>query len=109
MPPPVEEILKIERKLTAKEVEEKFLWHVQRVITEAREENKIGVVKNGEKKATFTNNTKEVGLVKDYVISPHQFLDEGINNTFIFSNSLFLDEEKKDKSWGLDFDDTHSR
>jgi hypothetical protein len=25
MPPPVEEILKIERKLTAKEVEEKFL------------------------------------------------------------------------------------
>jgi ribonuclease HI len=39
---------------------------------------------------------------------PHQVLDEGIDNTFIFENSLFLDEEKKDGSWGLDFDGMHS-
>jgi ribonuclease HI len=38
----------------------------------------------------------------------HQALDEGIDNTFILENSLFLDEEKKDGSWGLDFDGAHS-
>jgi hypothetical protein len=38
----------------------------------------------------------------------HQVLEEGIDSTFILANSLFLDEEKKEGSWGLDFDGAHS-
>jgi hypothetical protein len=35
-------------------------------------------------------------------------LEEGINDTFILENSLFLDEEEREGSWGLDFDGAHS-
>jgi hypothetical protein len=31
-------------------------------------------------------------------------LKEGIDNTFILANSLFLDEDKKEGYWGLDLD-----
>jgi ribonuclease HI len=44
----------------------------------------------------------------DHVNITHQVLEEGIDNTFILENSLFLDEEKKEGSWGLDFDGAHS-
>ena len=39
---------------------------------------------------------------------PHQVLDEGINNIFIFTNYLFLDVEKKDGYWGLNFYGIHA-
>jgi hypothetical protein len=79
------------------------LQHIQEVLIEPHKEKKIGAIKN-EEKTIFPNKTKKEDFVKDHVNMPHQVLDEGIDNTFIFSNSLFLDEEKKDGSWGLDFD-----
>jgi hypothetical protein len=44
----------------------------------------------------------------DHVNITHQVLEEGIDNTFILANSLFLDEEKKEGYWGLYFDGSHS-
>jgi hypothetical protein len=44
----------------------------------------------------------------DHLNITHQVLKEGFDNTFIFANSLFLNEEKKKGSWGLDFDGVHS-
>jgi ribonuclease HI len=44
---------------------------------------------------------------KDCISSSHQFLDEGINNTFILANSLFQYEEKRGRPWGLYFDGAH--
>jgi ribonuclease HI len=38
----------------------------------------------------------------------HQVLEEGIDNMFILENSPFIDEERKEGSWGLDFDGAHS-
>jgi hypothetical protein len=38
----------------------------------------------------------------------HQVLEEGINIMFILVNSPFVDEERKEESWGLDFDGSHS-
>jgi ribonuclease HI len=38
----------------------------------------------------------------------HWVLEEGIDNTFILENSLFIDEERKKGCWGMDFDGAHS-
>jgi len=97
IPPPVKERLKIERNRAAKEVEEKKLCPILEVLTKPREE----------KKTTFTNKTKMVYSFKYHVNFPHQVLNEGIDNTFIFANCLFLEKEKNDGSWGLYFYGTH--
>jgi len=83
------------------------LKHIQEVLTEQCKENKIGAIKN-EDKNIFPNKSKKEYFFKEHVSMPHQVLDEGIDNTFIFENSLILDEEKKDTSWGLDFDGMHA-
>jgi hypothetical protein len=83
------------------------LQHIQEVLIEPRKEKKIGSIKN-EENTIVPNKTKREYFVKDHVNMSHQFLDEGIYNTLIFGNSLFIYEEKKDGSWGLDFDGAHS-
>jgi len=83
------------------------LQHIQEFLAEPCKEKKTTAI-NNEEKTIFPNKTKKENFFKDHISMPHQVLDEGIDNTFIFANSLFLDEEKKDGSWGLDFDGMHS-
>jgi hypothetical protein len=52
--------------------------------------------------STNTKNTKGHDNVK------HQVLEEGIDSMFILVDSSFVDEERKEGSWGLDFDGAHS-
>jgi hypothetical protein len=68
------------------------LQHIQKVLIEPHREKEISVIKED-----FVN---QVNIT-------HQVLDEGIGNTFILEKSLFLDEEKKEGTWGLDFEGSH--
>jgi hypothetical protein len=98
--------LENERKQAARQAEEFFLKTIQQILTEPHKENEFFVTKS-EEKTHFLEKTKK-GDILNHVNISHQVLDEGIDNTFIFSNSLFLEEEKKEGSWVLDFDGAHS-
>jgi hypothetical protein len=105
-PCPTNDILEVERRQATKQVEEEFLQHIQQVLTEPHKEREVDIIK-GEEKVFSPSKTKSEGVV-DHVNITHQVLEEGIDNTFILENSLFLDEENKEGSWGLDFDGAHS-
>jgi len=56
---------------------------------------------------TLQDSTKTENTVGHVNIN-HQVLEEGIDNMFILVNSPFVDEQRKEGSWGLDFDGAHS-
>ena len=58
-------------------------------------------------KVYIQDNTKTENNVGRHNVN-HQVLEEGIDNMFILANSPFIDEERKEGSWGLDFDGAHS-
>jgi hypothetical protein len=70
------------------------------------------LVFKGYPKNAITRDESHKGViieqVKDCIYPSHQFLDEGIKNTFILENSLFQDEERRDATWGLYFDGGNS-
>jgi ribonuclease HI len=82
------------------------LQHIQQVLREPHKEKEVGIIK-GEENTLSPSKTKKEGFV-DHVNVTHQVLEEGIHNTFILENSLFLNEENKEGSWGLDFNGAHS-
>jgi hypothetical protein len=88
--------LRVERKQATKKAEEKFLQHIQKVLTELHKEIEIGIIKS-EENSLSPNKTKKEYFVNHINIT-HQGLEEGINNTFILENSIFLYEEKKEGS-----------
>jgi hypothetical protein len=58
-------------------------------------------------KVSVQDNTKNENTVGHDKVN-HQVLEEGINNMFILVDSPFVEEERKEGSWGLDFDGAHS-
>lgn len=105
-PCPPNEILEFKKRQAVKQAEEEFLQHIQQVLKDPHKERKVDIIK-GEEKVFSLNKTKNEGVV-DHVNITHQVLDEGFDNTFILLNSLFLDKENKEGSWGFNFDGAHS-
>jgi hypothetical protein len=105
-PCPPSKILDFEKRQATEQAEEKFSRYIRQVFAEPLKETKVKVIK-GEEKVSSPDRTKVESTVGHININ-HQVLEEGIDNTFILENSLFIDEEKREGSWGLDFDGAHS-
>jgi hypothetical protein len=87
-----------------------LLQHIQKILSLPNEHEKSHTLEYEPREPIAEDETQEETTVEisKRIDSPHQFINEGIADTFILENSFFLDKEKRDGCWGLDFDVAHS-
>jgi hypothetical protein len=102
---PPNEIFELEKKRATELVEGKFSQYFQQIFAEpldkASENNKV------KEPLSPQDNTKTENTL-GHDNKNHQVLEEGIDSMFIAVDSPFIDEERNEGSWGLDFDGAHS-
>jgi hypothetical protein len=98
--------LELEKKQATEKAEVKFSQYFQQILVEPLDEMRVKIDK-GNEQVSLQDMTKAESTVAHINVN-HQVLEEGIDNTFILANSPFIDEERKEGSWGLDFDGAHS-
>jgi ribonuclease HI len=105
-PRPPNEILELEKKQATELAEVKFSQYFQQMFAEPLDKTRCEINKVKEQ-VSLQDSTKTENTVGHDNVN-HQVLEEGIDNMFIVVDSPFIDEERKEGSWGLDFDGAHS-
>jgi hypothetical protein len=86
--------------------EVKFSQYFQQIFVKPLDETKCETKKDNEQ-VSLQDSIKTENIVGHDNVN-HQVLKEGIDSMFIVVDFPFIDEEKKEGSWGLDFDGAHS-